>query len=90
MGPDFLPRGESGATVITIEETLDGKIDLQDLESKLILEHQKQLKNKIKTLLIGCFIAVSNITGLVVRLLFDSLIAFIIISRKLTVRLNRS
>ena len=72
-GPDFLPRRESGATVITIEETLDGKIDLQDLESKLILEHQKQLKSKAKISLIGCFTAASNVTGQVDQLLIDNL-----------------
>ncbi len=56
-------RRESGARVITIEETKDGKVDMDDLESKLSIEHFKRGKNKKSALLIGCFTAASNVTG---------------------------
>ena len=56
-------RRESGARVITIEETKDGKVDVDDLETKLSIEHFKRGKNKISALLIGCFTAASNVTG---------------------------
>jgi len=49
--------------VITIEETRDGKVDLNDLETKLLSEHTKGVKNKKPVLLIGCFTAASNVTG---------------------------
>jgi len=60
---NLLPWRESGAEVITVAETPDGKIDLQDLENKLAKEHQTQSNNGKETVLIGCFTAASNITG---------------------------
>ena len=57
----FLFRRESGATIIMIEETHDGKVDLNDLEAKLAFEHGK--RSKSKATLIGCFTAASNVTG---------------------------
>ena len=56
-------RRESGARVITIEETRDGKVDLADLEAKLSIENSKGVKSKKSFLLIGCFTAASNVTG---------------------------
>jgi selenocysteine lyase/cysteine desulfurase len=52
--------------VVTIEETVDGKVDLADLESKLSAENSK--RSKSKTTLIGCFTAASNVTGQVTPL----------------------
>ena len=60
---NLLPWRECGAEVITIAETLEGKINLKCLEKKLIIEHFYRSNSQRETLLIGCFTAASNITG---------------------------
>lgn len=53
-----LPWRESVADVITIHEDLDGGIDLDDLEAKLIEHAARPLK-------VGSFSAASNVTGII-------------------------
>ena len=56
---NLLPWRELGAKIVKVKETLDdGLIDLADLDDKL-LRHKSEEK-----ILIGCFSAASNITGL--------------------------
>lgn len=52
-----LPWRESIATVVTIHESLDGGIDLEELERRLVEYAERPLK-------IGSFSAASNVTGI--------------------------
>jgi selenocysteine lyase/cysteine desulfurase len=55
---NILPWREAGAKVIRIGEAEDGTVDLEDLELQLKKHHSSSC------LLIGCFSAASNITGI--------------------------
>ncbi|XP_022109890.1 uncharacterized protein LOC110989653 [Acanthaster planci] len=56
---NILPWRESGARVVRIQQTANGLVDLADLESKLQTYCQKY------DLILGCFSAASNVTGII-------------------------
>ncbi|XP_038058386.1 uncharacterized protein LOC119729742 [Patiria miniata] len=56
---NILPWRESGARVVRIQQTPQGLVDLTDLESKLQTYCQEY------DLILGCFSAASNVTGII-------------------------
>ncbi|PIK46584.1 hypothetical protein BSL78_16562 [Apostichopus japonicus] len=55
---NILPWKESGATVVRVTQTIEGLVDLEDLEEKL------KFYSSRNQLLLGCFSAASNVTGI--------------------------
>jgi selenocysteine lyase/cysteine desulfurase len=60
---NLIPWRETLGEIVTINESSDGNIDLEDLESKL--KHYHELEND-RRVRIGCFSAASNLTGILV------------------------